>query len=71
MAAVPGLLGYTGMFETIVPAATIAFFILSGFSVVSFLLCLFEDEPERAVVTSQLKATPLRLDVAEAARVAP
>ena len=43
-AAVIGLLAYTNSLETLAPAFTISFFVLVGFSAVSFLLCLFEDE---------------------------
>ena len=69
--AVPGLLSYTGIFETIVPAANIVFFVLFGFAVLSLLLALFEDETSPAVVTSHLEPRALTLDAAEVARVAP
>ena len=71
VAAVPGLLSYTRIIETIVPAANILFFTLLGFAVVSFLLALFEDETVPTVVVSPLETRPLMLDSAQAARVAP
>jgi len=70
VAAVPGLLSYTRIFETMVPAANIAFCILFGFSVLSFLFALFEDETVPAVVASHLESRALSLDAAEVARVA-
>jgi hypothetical protein len=70
IAALPGLLAYTNVFETLVPAATITFFVLLGFSVLSFLLCLFEDEPT-AVLPVVDKTVVLNWDTPETARVAP
>ena len=73
-AAVPGFLAYTGWFDVVTPAAKVLFLALLGFSAVSFLLALFEDDPA-AVETMTVKSTPaakvLALDEAQLIRVAP
>jgi uncharacterized membrane protein YtjA (UPF0391 family) len=76
VAAVPGFLAYTGVFETIVPAANVLFFVLIGFSVLSYLLSLFEDESAPAAPAVPLiplvhQAIPLALNDPQVARVAP
>jgi hypothetical protein len=71
LAALTGLLAYTAILETIVPAANISFFILLGFSVISFLFSLFEDEPEAAVVPVPVKTKILVVDAPKLAKVAP
>ena len=69
LAALPGLFAYSGIFETMVPAATIFFFLLLGFSVLSFLLALFEDEP---AVAAPITQRPIAVwETPEVARVAP
>lgn len=44
-AAIPGLISYAGLFDNVAPVANLIFFILFAFAVLSFLFCLFEDEP--------------------------
>ena len=69
LAALPGLVAYSGVVETMVPAATILFFLFLGFSVLSFLLALFEDEP---AVPASVTQRPIAVwEAPEVARVAP
>ncbi len=45
LAAVPAALLYTQLIDFIIPFARFLFFVLIGFSIVSFLFAMFEDEP--------------------------
>jgi len=70
--ALPGFLAYTGLVDAITPTAKVIAFVLLGFSVVSFLLSLFEDE-EGPLIVQRKAAKPVvfRLDEAQVVRVAP
>ena len=77
-AAAPGPLAYTGWIDVVTPAAKFVALGLLGFSVLSFLLALFEDEDPSSVVESTARdhlqaSQPLTLVLNEAQtfRVAP
>ena len=66
LAAVPAAFLYTQLIDFLIPAARFLFFAAIGFSVVSFLLAMFEDEPapqpvEKPVVLPAPKTAALAL----------
>ena len=66
LAAVPAALFYTQLIDFLIPTARFLFFALIGFSVVSFLFAMFEDEPqpqlvEKPVVVPSPKTAALAL----------
>jgi uncharacterized membrane protein YtjA (UPF0391 family) len=77
IALIAAIFGFTGILDTAAPLAQITFFALTGFSLLSILLALFEVEP--AAIEPQLAPqeliTPITQTgvplVQEFARVAP
>ena len=75
-ALVPGFLAYTGWAGVLTPVARAIALVLLGFSAVSFLLSLFEDEPpplpvEAATIDDVQPMLPLVFSEPQPARVAP
>ncbi len=73
-AVLPGFLAYTGWVDMITPAAKFIALALLGFSAISFLLALFEDEDLPAVTGTAPAAeihVPILLSDSQIARVAP